>query len=72
VNRQTAIVERYKRLESFVQEALVAIGVKSAGYREIIGVVEVAKEARGSWGSFLQHLKTRGLSEVQLSITDKG
>ena len=50
---------------------LVAIGVSSGGYREVIGVAEGAKEDKEGWGSFLRHLKTRGLSEVQLFITDK-
>jgi transposase-like protein len=50
---------------------LVAIGVSSEGYREVIGVAEGAKEDKEGWGSFLRHLKTRGLSHVQLFITDK-
>jgi putative transposase len=50
---------------------LVAIGVNSAGYREVIGVAEGAKEDKEGWSSFLRHLKSRGLSDVQLFITDK-
>jgi putative transposase len=50
---------------------LVAIGVSSGGYREAIGVAEGAKEDKEGWGSFLRHLKSRGLSQAQLFITDK-
>jgi putative transposase len=50
---------------------LVAIGVREDGYREILGVVEGAKEDTESWRSFLRQLKQRGLSGVQLAISDK-
>jgi len=50
---------------------LVAIGVSAEGYREVIGVAEGAKEDKEGWISFLRTLKTRGLSRVQLFITDK-
>jgi transposase-like protein len=50
---------------------LVGIGVNEEGYREIIGVVEGAKEDRESWKNFLRHLKDRGLKGVQLVISDK-
>jgi putative transposase len=50
---------------------LVAIGVNAEGYREIIGVVEGAKEDKESWKNFLRHLKDRGLKGVQLMISDK-
>ena len=50
---------------------LVAIGVNEEGYREIIGVVEGAKEDKDSWMNFLRHLKERGLKGVQLVISDK-
>ena len=41
---------------------LVAIGVDQDGYRQILGVVEGAKEDAESWRQFLRHLKERGLS----------
>ena len=50
---------------------LVAIGVRSDGFREILGVVE------GLWGhrldgrNFLRHLKQRGLGRVELFVSDK-
>ena len=50
---------------------LVAIGVSAEGYREVIGVAEGAKEDKEGWSSFLRYVKTRGLSRVQLFITDK-
>jgi transposase-like protein len=50
---------------------LVAIGVAEDGYREVLGVVEGAKEDKEGWGGFLRHLKDRGLKGVQLVISDK-
>ena len=50
---------------------LVAIGVRSDGYREILGVVEGTKEDTESWRGFLRHLKQRGLRGAQLFISDK-
>jgi putative transposase len=50
---------------------LVAFGVNSDGYREILGVCEGAKEDKASWLSFLRELKRRGLSSTQLFISDK-
>ncbi len=41
---------------------LVAIGVGSDGYREVLGVCEGTKEDKESWRSFLRHLKQRGLA----------
>ena len=50
---------------------LVAVGVNEAGYREILGVTEGAKEDKASWLKFLRHLKERGLKGVRLFISDK-
>jgi putative transposase len=50
---------------------LVAIGVNAEGYREILGVAEGTKEDKASWQNFLRHLKSRGLSGVQLFVSDK-
>ena len=50
---------------------LVAVGVNSAGYREILGAAEGAKEDKESWTQFLRHLKQRGLKGVKLVISDK-
>jgi transposase-like protein len=50
---------------------LVAIGVRSDGYREILGVAEGLKEDTESWRNFLRYLKQRGLRGVKLFISDK-
>lgn len=50
---------------------LVAIGVNQDGYREVLGVMEGAKEDRASWVAFLRHLKQRGLTGVRLFVSDK-
>lgn len=50
---------------------LVAIGVSESGYREIIGVAEGAKEDKAGWSNFLTYLKSRGLKNVKLIISDK-
>ena len=49
---------------------LVAISVNSLGYREILGVVEGAKEDKAGWSGFLKHLKERVLTGVELIISD--
>ena len=49
---------------------LVAIAVNSEGYREILGIVEGAKEDKAGWSGFLKHLKERGLKGVRLIISD--
>ena len=51
---------------------LVAIGVTSDGYREILGAAEGLKEDLESWKNFFVWLKSRGLSGVKLIIGDKG
>jgi len=50
---------------------LVAVGVNQVGFRDILGVMEGAKEDKASWTKFLRHLKQRGLEGVQLIISDK-
>jgi putative transposase len=50
---------------------LVAVGVRSDGYREILGVAEGIKEDKESWRNFLRYLKGRGLKGVKLVISDK-
>ena len=49
---------------------LVAIGVGADGYRTILGVAEGQKEDTSGWSAFLRHLKERGLTGVQLVISD--
>jgi putative transposase len=50
---------------------LVAIGVNTEGFREVLGVMEGAKEDKESWTAFLRHLKSRGLKGVLLVVSDK-
>lgn len=50
---------------------LVAIGVNSDGYREIIGAAEGLKEDLESWKNFFVWLKQRGLNDPTLIIGDK-
>jgi transposase-like protein len=50
---------------------LVAIGVDSLGFREVLGSWEGPKEDKEGWSGFLQHLKQRGLKGVRLIISDK-
>lgn len=47
---------------------LVAVGVSSDGYREILGAAEGLKEDLDSWKNFFVWLKERGLSGVRLII----
>ena len=49
---------------------LVAIGVGTDGYRQILGVAEGEKEDLSGWSGFLRHLKDRGIKGVQLIISD--
>jgi transposase-like protein len=49
----------------------VAVGVDQEGFREILGVAEGPKEDTESWRQFLTYLKGRGLTGVQLIISDK-
>jgi len=50
---------------------LVAIGVNGDGFREVLGVMEGAKEDAESWRAFVRHLKERGLKGVRLAVSDK-
>ncbi len=50
---------------------LVAIGVNTEGYRDVLGVCLGSREDGGSWTSFLRHLKERGLKGVRLVTSDK-
>ncbi len=49
---------------------LVAIGVTSEGYREILGICEGAKGDKAGWSAFLRHLLDRGLKGVELITSD--
>jgi putative transposase len=49
---------------------LVAIGVGTDGFRQILGVAEGEKEDLEGWRGFLRHLKDRGLQGVRLIVSD--
>jgi transposase-like protein len=50
--------------------ALVAVGVNAAGYREILGLQLGDSESERSWMGFFSWLKARGLSGVDLVVSD--
>lgn len=50
--------------------AVIATGVNSKGFREILGVEIFTGETESAWLEFLRSLKGRGLSGVQLVISD--
>lgn len=50
---------------------LVAMGVNQDGFREVLGVMEGAKEDKASWIAFLRYLAQRGLKGVRLFVSDK-
>lgn len=49
---------------------LVATGVATTGEREVVGVQVASGEMEGCWKAFLEGLVVRGLSGVQLVISD--
>jgi len=49
---------------------LVAVGVNAEGHREILGVDVATSENGSGWVAFLRSLAARGLSGVQLVISD--
>ena len=50
---------------------MVAIGVNSDGYREVIGAAEGFTESKECWADFLSWLKSRGLRGVRMITGDK-
>ena len=50
---------------------LVAIGVNSDGFREVIGVDEGYRESEDSWSDFFMGLRERGLRGVRMVTGDK-
>lgn len=49
---------------------LMAIGVNSEGYREVLGVSAMLSEAEVHWRSFLESLAARGLHGLKLIVSD--
>jgi transposase-like protein len=52
------------------RSALVAIGVTAAGYREILGLQLGDSESERSWADYFLWLKGRGLSGVDVVVSD--
>ena len=52
------------------EAVLVAVGVDSSGRRQVLGVSVALSEAEAHWRTFLQSLQERGLTGVQLIISD--
>jgi putative transposase len=52
------------------RSALVAIGVNDAGYREILGLQLGDSESERSWVEYFVWLKSRGLSGIDLVVSD--
>ena len=50
--------------------AVLAIAVNTEGHREILGLDVITAEDGAGWLAFLKDLKVRGLSGVQLVISD--
>lgn len=50
--------------------ALIAVGVNVDGHREVLGLDVAASEDGAGWLAFLRSLTARGLTGVQLVISD--
>ena len=50
--------------------ALIAVGVNDEGYREILGLMLGNSESESSWREFFAWLKQRGLSGVDIVVSD--
>lgn len=66
-----AIYEKIRHDHSVINMAtLIAIGVNEEGKREILGICSKLSEAEVHWRDFFENLQKRGLSGVQLFISD--
>ena len=52
------------------QAVLIAIGINWEGQRQVLGVDLANRESQSSWREFLLGLKQRGLSGVELAVSD--
>ena len=77
ISFETAIIERYRRRESSVEEALIEMYLAGVSVRrveditEVLGAAEGMKEDKASWVHFFQWLKGRGLDGVKLLVGNK-
>jgi putative transposase len=49
---------------------LIACGIDEAGYRHVLGFALGDKESEASWSDFFQTLKSQGLTDVDLVVSD--
>ena len=73
VSFETAIIERYQRRESSVEEAIIEMYLAGVSVRRVEDITEVlwGSEDKASWVNFFQWLRGRGLDGVKLIIGDK-
>lgn len=50
---------------------LIAVGIRSSGEREVLGVQVSDKESHAYWGDFIQSLARRGLKSVSWVVSDQ-
>jgi len=66
-----ALTQKVREAGRIVNVAMViAVGVNAAGYREVLGLEVITTEDGAGWTAFLRSLVARGLSGVQLVISD--
>lgn len=66
-----ALTQKVREAGRIVNVAVVvAVGVNADGYREVLGVDVITTEDGAGWTAFLRSLVARGLSGVQLVISD--
>jgi transposase-like protein len=66
-----ALTQKVREAGRIVNVAVVvAVGVNVDGYREVLGVDVITTEDGAGWTAFLRSLVARGLSGVQLVISD--
>ena len=66
-----ALVIKVRRDEAVRStSALVALGINKQGQREVLGLYLGDSESEATWSAFFQNLKERGLSGVDLIVSD--
>jgi transposase-like protein len=67
-SRENGIKDQPGRIEGVA--ALIATAVNAEGYREIVGLEVVTSEDGAGWLGFVRNLVARGLTGVELAISD--
>lgn len=66
-----ALVVKVRRQEAVrATSALIALGINETGHREVLGLHLGDSESEASWSVFFRSLKQRGLSGVDLIVSD--